>query len=186
MKKIGILILLICAVIVGCASAAVTVANETTTPQMIGGDKGTYLVKANIDGANVTFDNDFKGVITNGTLNVEVYTTGTPYRVITVEKTGCTVFTANITEVPAKNGVVEISVTLVPVTKTEMTTAIANVTAPTTNGANVTVTNSVITSDATTVVETTPSATATKSGNLPIAAFAAFGIVGLLALRSRN
>ena len=34
---------------------------------------GTYLVKANADGANVTFDSDFKGVTKEGQLKVSVY-----------------------------------------------------------------------------------------------------------------
>ena len=77
MKKLIFISLILCIAIIGCASAAVADSNATTTtaatttaPQLIGGDKGAYLVNANVDGANVTFDNDYKGVITGGQLKV--------------------------------------------------------------------------------------------------------------------
>jgi len=77
MKKLLLLILVLCIALVGCASAAdaanattTTAANKTaaatTAPALIGGDMGAYLINANVDGANVTFDKDFKGAITGG------------------------------------------------------------------------------------------------------------------------
>ena len=107
-KKLFFLTLIACIAIVGSVFAAVPADNQTpavtatSAPQLIGGDMGTYLVKANADGANVTFDSDFKGVTNDGQLAVAVYTTGTPYRVITVQKAGYAVYTANITSVPAR------------------------------------------------------------------------------------
>ena len=70
MKKLFLLVLFVCIALPGCALAAVTdsnqtvAANTTTAPQLIGGDMGTYLVTANVEGANVSFDSDYKGVIT--------------------------------------------------------------------------------------------------------------------------
>ncbi|MDD1701902.1 MAG: PEGA domain-containing protein [Methanoregula sp.] len=191
MQKVLVLFLFVCVVLVGCASADVTVnadanatAAATTAPQLIGGDMGTYLVKANVEGANVTFDNDFKGVIANGSLKVDIYTTGTPYKVISVEKTGYAVYTANITEHPAKNETVELNVVLVPLStaNTNATAQQANVTAPAPAGVNATVTAEVTTpaASATTVPATT------KAGSLPFAAFAAFVVLGIVALRSRR
>jgi hypothetical protein len=187
-KKLFFLTLVMCIAIIGCVSAAVPADNQTaaaavtTAPQLIGGDMGTYLVKANVDGANVTFGSDFKGITKDGQLKVDVYTTGTPYRVITVEKSGYAVYTANITSVPAKNETVEIAVTLVPLAAANTTAQQANVTAPAADS-QVNVTAEVTTISATT---TATSPAPTKSGSLPIAAFAAFGIIGILAIRSRR
>jgi len=188
-KKLFFLTLIACLAIVGCVSAAVTgtnlTANETATnaSQLIGGDMGTYLVKANADNANVTFDKDFKGITKDGQLKVEVYTTGTPYRVITVEKSGYAVYTANITSVPAKNETVEIAVTLVPLAAANTTAQKANVTAPATAGTQANITAEVTTAVAT---ATATSPAPTQSGSLPFVAFAAFGIIGILAIRSRR
>lgn len=185
-KKLFFLTLFACIAIIGCVSAAVPTDNQTaaatatTAQQLIGGDMGTYLVKANADGANVTFDSDFKGITKDGQLNVVVYTTGTPYRVITVEKSGYAVYTANITSVPAKNETVEIAVTLVPLAAANTTSQQANATAPAEGSqANVT-------AEVTTAAATATSPAPTQSGSLPIAAFAAFGIIGILAIRSRR
>ena len=185
MKKLLLIAFLISIALVGCVSA-LTVTAETTTPQMLGGDKGTYLVTANVDGAAVTFDNDPVGVITNGQLLVEVYTTGTPYRLMTVEKTGYAVYTANITEVPAKNETVTMNVTLVPLSPVTTVSADLNSTAqqtvvstPSDAGVNATV---VSTEQATSAATPSP----TKSPSAPVLALAAFGIVSILALRSRR
>ncbi|GEM_PF-2385684 len=189
MKKLFFLTLFACIAIVGCVSAADSADNQTanttaiTAPQLIGGDMGTYLVTANADGANVTFDSDFKGITKDGQLKVEVYTTGTPYRVITVEKSGYAVYTANITSVPAKNETVEIPVTLVPLVAANTTAEQANATAPAAAG-----TPANVTAEVTTAAATAP-ATApapTQSGSLPFAAFAAFGVLGILSIRSRR
>ncbi|QSZ68400.1 hypothetical protein RJ40_07230 [Methanofollis aquaemaris] len=78
----------------------------------IGGDKGAYLVKCNVDGAKVYFDNDFKGEVKDGELLVEIYTTGTPYKMISVEADGYETYTAPIETYPAKGESVELDVTL--------------------------------------------------------------------------
>lgn len=80
----------------------------------IGGNKGYFLVHCNVDGARVFFNDDFKGVIENGTLNVMVYTTATPYTTFSVEKDGYQLFRAPITEYPAKDQTVDLYVELIP------------------------------------------------------------------------
>ena len=74
----------------------------------IGGDKGYYLVHSNVDGANVLFDDVNEGTIANGTLLVEVYVTGTPFRTFTVQKCGYFPLTQNITGYPAKGETVNL------------------------------------------------------------------------------
>lgn len=87
--------------------------SATLEQQMIGGDKGYYKVNANVEGASVYFDNDLKGATEqDGTLTVEVYTTGTPYTAYTVEKPGYITYNGEITEYPAAGQIVELSADL--------------------------------------------------------------------------
>lgn len=88
-------------------------------PQLIGGDKGYYKLTANVDGASVYFDSDYEGVTgQDGTLMIEVYTTGTPYTTYRVEKPGYTTYNGKITQYPAEGEIVQISADLqmIPVT----------------------------------------------------------------------
>jgi hypothetical protein len=80
----------------------------------IGGDKGWYAVHCNVDGASVYFDDEYKGAISNGVLNVEVYVTGTPYTQYTVEKEGYQTFTSSIDQYPGKGQTVDLYATLDP------------------------------------------------------------------------
>jgi PKD repeat protein len=80
----------------------------------IGGDKGYYLVHSNVDGASVFLDDHYKGVIQNGTLLIQVYTTATPYYTYTIEKDGYQTFTAPITQHPAKGQTVDLYANLTP------------------------------------------------------------------------
>ncbi|MFA7153489.1 MAG: SBBP repeat-containing protein, partial [Methanoregulaceae archaeon] len=84
--------------------------------QPVGGDRGYFLVHCNVDGAEVYFDDDYKGMIESGTLPVQVYITAAPYRTYTVQKTGYSTVTGNITQYPAKDQTVHLYVTLEPVT----------------------------------------------------------------------
>jgi hypothetical protein len=84
----------------------------STTPGLVGGDIGWYKVYCNVDGATVSFNNEVKGQITNGSLNVQVYVTGTPYRTFTVYKTGYVPFTGSIDQYPKKGETVDLSATL--------------------------------------------------------------------------
>ena len=201
MKKLILISLILCIAIIGCSSAAVADSNATmtnaaattttvattTASQLIGGDKGAYLVNANVDGANVTFDNDYKGVITGGKLKVDVYTTGTPYRIVTIEKAGYAVAKVNITNYPGKGETVVMNVTLV---KLEQTTAATTTAATGTEPAVIKTTTTApaaeVTTVATTAAATTPSPTPTKAGSLPVVACAAFGLIGILSIRSRR
>src|SRR5208283_1208210 len=159
MKKVFLLVLFVCIALSGCALAAVPSGNQTiaasatTAPQLIGGDMGTYLVTSNVDGANVTFDSDYKGVITDGQLLVSVYTTGTPY--------------------PGKNETVNIPVDLVPLAAPNTTAVQENPTVPA--GA---------TTEMTTAAPVSPAPT--TAGSLPFAAFGAFVVLGIFAIRSRR
>jgi hypothetical protein len=91
-----------------------TQATTYTTP--IGGDVGWYAVTCNVDGASVYFDSVYKGVISGGVLNVQVYTTGTPYRAYSVSKSGYVSVTGTLPAAPAKGKTVTVPVTLVPLT----------------------------------------------------------------------
>ncbi|MGA9087186.1 MAG: hypothetical protein ACLQMU_07175 [Methanoregula sp.] len=179
MKKLFLLVLFVCIALPGCALAAVTdsnqtvAANTTTAPQLIGGDMGTYLVTANVEGANVSFDSDYKGVITDGQLAVPVYTTGTPYRTVTVQAAGYDVYTANITQYPAANQTVDIPVTLVPLAAAGTPAVQGNATAP-----------AGTMTEMTTAAPVSPAPT--QSGSLPFAAFGAFVVLGIFAIRSRR
>ena len=82
----------------------------------IGGSKGYFLVHSNIDGAQVFFDNDFKGNISNGTLNVSVFITGTPYRNYTLKLNGFNDFKESIKVRPHKGETVDLYAILVPST----------------------------------------------------------------------
>jgi hypothetical protein len=93
----------------------------TQEPTMIGGDTGYYVVYCNVDGADVYFGSDYKGQTANGELTVEVYTTGTPYTTYSVQKSGYTPFTAQITEYPEKGDTVKLHATLNPAPAPEPT-----------------------------------------------------------------
>ena len=83
-----------------------------TTPAVIGGGQGWYVVNCNVNGATVSFNNQVVGVITQGTLSVPVYTTGTPYQTYTVSMNGYLPYTAALTSVPAPGQTVNLYATL--------------------------------------------------------------------------
>jgi hypothetical protein len=88
------------------------------TPTIIGGDIGWYNVHCNVDGATVSFNNEAKGKITDGTLSVQVYVTGTPYRTFTVYKTGYVPFSGSVEQYPKKGETVDLYATLNALTDT--------------------------------------------------------------------
>ena len=100
----AVLVILSFILISGSAAAQ----TENTT----GGDMGTYRIHANVDGAQVYFDSDYKGEIKDGILDVPVYVTGTPYRTYTVQKEGYKTYTGAINSVPAKGQVIDIYVVI--------------------------------------------------------------------------
>jgi hypothetical protein len=79
---------------------------------------GYYTVYCNVDGADVYFNSDYKGQISGGELTVSVYVTGTPYTTYSVQKSGYTPFTAQITEYPSAGETVKLHATLNPVSPT--------------------------------------------------------------------
>ena len=81
----------------------------------LGGDNGWYAVYCNIDGAQVYFDNQYKGEIQGGVLYVPVYTTGTPYSKFRVEMDGYATYYGDINRVPGKGEVFDLYATLNPV-----------------------------------------------------------------------
>ena len=88
---------------------------------MVGGDIGYYLIHCNIDGAEVHFDEDSKGVITNGTLLVKIYLTATPYNRYSVSKEGYVTIDETLPSYPAKDQTKDIFVTLVDVSDNSWT-----------------------------------------------------------------
>jgi hypothetical protein len=63
----------------------------------IGGSEGWIDVRCNVNGASVSFDGSYKGEISGGSLTVPVYTTGTPYHTVTVEKSGYNAYSGGLT-----------------------------------------------------------------------------------------
>jgi len=89
--------------------------NPTTTPSpsaTIGGDIGYYKVNCNVNGATVLFDTEEKGTIERGSLIVQVYVTGTPYKTFTVQKNGYLPYTGRIERYPVKGETVNLYATL--------------------------------------------------------------------------
>ena len=80
----------------------------------IGGDQGWIEIRCNVDGARVFFDGAEKGVISGGSLTVPVYTTGTPFNSFTVEKSGYTPTSGELT-MPASGETRTVYATLNPV-----------------------------------------------------------------------
>ena len=63
----------------------------------LGGDEGWIDIRCNVDGARVYFDGVDKGVINGGSLTVSVYTTASPYHSFSVEKSGYTPYSGDLT-----------------------------------------------------------------------------------------
>ena len=93
----------------------------TTQMAPIGGDMGYYQVFCNIDGATVFFDTTNEGQISQGSLTVPVYVTGTPFKTYSVQMPGYATFSAPITEYPAKGETVKLFATLNPLITTAPT-----------------------------------------------------------------
>ncbi len=104
--------------------------NPVAPPAPIGGDVGWYAVHVNVDGATVQFDNEVKGVTSQGVLSVQVYVTGTPYRTYTVTKEGYLPYTAAVDRYPARGETVDLYVDLSsapPTQKAPLAPALAGV-----------------------------------------------------------
>ena len=79
-----------------------------------GGSSGEYIVYCNIDGAEVYFDDAYKGIISGGELKIPVYPSDKPYSTYTVKKNDYTPFTARIPIYPAAGQTVKLYSTLTP------------------------------------------------------------------------
>ena len=97
---------LMACIIITALFASGSVADTAT--DILGGDIGTYRVHANVNGAKVYFDEDYKGEIAGGILDVPVYLTGTPYHSFSLEKEGYYPYSGPIQSVPAKGSIVHI------------------------------------------------------------------------------
>jgi hypothetical protein len=102
-------------------TASTTVPTTSATP--IGGDQGWYAVHGNVDGASVSFDSEYKGLISGGILTVPVYSTGTPYRTYRVAKSGYVTVSGSLPAAPAKGQTAGVWVTMSPESAPTMVTA---------------------------------------------------------------
>ncbi len=100
--------------IIGTALLLLCAAIPAVSAQ-IGGDEGWYRVHCNIDGADVYFDGRYQGTTYGGSLDLPVYTTGSPYSTIRVEKSGYHTYTGSLPSSPAAGETVDVYVTLQPV-----------------------------------------------------------------------
>jgi PKD repeat protein len=110
----------------GFYTVSLTVENEagenTTVQQeyinvkpMTGGETGYFMIHSNVDGAEVYFDDEFKGEIANGTRLVQVYISGTPFDKFSVIAGGYYPFVDNITDYPAENETIHLYANLSPI-----------------------------------------------------------------------
>ncbi|ABS56693.1 hypothetical protein Mboo_2179 [Methanoregula boonei 6A8] len=108
--------------------ATLNAAVPTTTAAPIGGGQGWYKVNCNVDGAQVTFDNQIMGTISQGSLTVPVYVTGTPYQTYSVSAPGYVTYTSTLTQFPTVGQTVALYATLNPQATTVPTTTYAPLT----------------------------------------------------------
>jgi hypothetical protein len=92
-----------------------------TADAAIGGDQGWYVIHCNVYGADVYLDDKYVGTVQMGTLTVPVFTTGTPYKIIKVQKNGYSPYVNSITQVPDKGGTVDLYATLNKLPETTQT-----------------------------------------------------------------
>jgi hypothetical protein len=111
------------------AEGAVTItAAGTSVPAFaagVGSDEGWYRIQCNVDGANVYFDGQYMGITSGGQLYVPVYTTGSPYSTIRIEKSGYHTYTASLPSGPAAGETREVYVTLQPVAPGDTVTTVS-------------------------------------------------------------
>lgn len=100
-----------CLLLVILGMAAVTCFPLVSAAE-IGGDQGWYVIHCNVYGANVYLDDKFVGTVPQGALTVPVPITGTPYKMLRVQKSGYATYASSITEVPVKGGSVDLYATL--------------------------------------------------------------------------
>jgi len=84
----------------------------SASAQTVGGDQGWINVHCNVDGASVYFDGEYKGEIVQGIYTQAVYSTGTPYKTISVEKAGYTTWSEDLNTNPAMGETMDVYATL--------------------------------------------------------------------------
>jgi hypothetical protein len=99
----GILALVICLIIAANVTAQLPVESI-----------GYYLIRSNVDGAAVSFDGSYQGMIQQGVLLVPIYPGSLRYTGYTVQKEGYTVFTGTIPSMPGNSQTLEIPAILSP------------------------------------------------------------------------
>ena len=87
----------------------------TIEPTIIGGGKGYIDVTCNINGAAVYFDGRPEGTIVNNYLEVEVSTTGTPVRTVSVSAYGYTTWSGSLSRMPSDGETVTVNAYLNPI-----------------------------------------------------------------------
>ncbi|MBN2734363.1 MAG: PEGA domain-containing protein [Methanomicrobiaceae archaeon] len=87
----------------------------------VGGDMGWYTIHCNINGASVYFDGSYMGQTAGGVLSVGVYSTGTPYSQVSVQKSGYYTATTNLPATPSAGETANVYVTLNPMPTTSPT-----------------------------------------------------------------
>lgn len=91
--------------------------SPTPTQSPIGGGKGWIRVNANVDGATVTLGSE-GCTISGGSCSVMVGTTTTPIKTFTVQESGYSTYTGQITTWPQEGGTIDVYATLNPVAST--------------------------------------------------------------------
>jgi hypothetical protein len=81
----------------------------------IGGNEGWIQIHCNVNGASVSFNGEYKGVISGGSLTVPVYTTGTPYTSFSVSQSGYIPYDGELS-MPAEGQTKTYYATLNPIT----------------------------------------------------------------------
>jgi hypothetical protein len=94
--------------------SASTAAATAATSAAPAGNTGWYRVHCNVNGSTVSFDNDPKGQIAQGTLSVQVDVSSTPVKTFTVFKSGYLPYTGTIDQYPQKGETIDLYATLSP------------------------------------------------------------------------
>ncbi|MFA5394704.1 MAG: PEGA domain-containing protein [Methanogenium sp.] len=84
----------------------------------VGGEQGWYDIYTNVDSCSIYFDGEYKGTTTGGLLSVGVYSTATPFKVVTASKSGFTSATQSLPTSPGAGEHRTVYLTLNPVTPT--------------------------------------------------------------------
>jgi len=109
--------LVICAE--GCMATADAVTVVNVHPQVIGGSVGFFQVMCSAEGAHVFLDGRYMGAIENGTLNIPVYVTAAPARILQVRAEGFLQYYTKIADYPGEGETIVLDVPLQPLSQEE-------------------------------------------------------------------